>query len=115
MADILDNYYKERGIPRGQYADRRRKGFESIEEQGESRQNAGRRLSLWQQPIHIKEMIAMDSSEKMFELADRLKALRDEKKEAEQFCESCHGPGKQKPLPVTHPPKYRCLFCHKRK
>ena len=26
----------------------------------------------------------MDSSEKMFELADRLKALRDEKKEAEQ-------------------------------
>jgi hypothetical protein len=37
------------------------------------------------------------------------------KKEAEQFCESCHGPGKQKPLPATHPPKYRCLFCHKRK
>jgi len=37
------------------------------------------------------------------------------KKEAEQFCESCHGPGKQAPLPETHPPKYRCLFCHKRK
>jgi chaperonin cofactor prefoldin len=32
----------------------------------------------------MKEIIAMDNSEKMFELADRLKALRDEKKEIEQ-------------------------------
>jgi hypothetical protein len=37
------------------------------------------------------------------------------KKEAEKFCESCHAPGKEAPLPETHPPKYRCLFCHKRK
>jgi hypothetical protein len=37
------------------------------------------------------------------------------KKEAEQFCESCHAPGKEAPLPDNHPPKYRCLFCHKRK
>lgn len=37
------------------------------------------------------------------------------KKEAERYCESCHAPGKQAPLPETHPPKYRCLFCHKRK
>ena len=30
------------------------------------------------------------------------------KKEAEKFCEDCH-----KNLPKNHPPKYRCLFCHK--
>jgi hypothetical protein len=38
-----------------------------------------------------------------------------DKKEAERYCENCHAPGKQAPLPETHPPKYRCLFCHKRK
>ncbi len=37
------------------------------------------------------------------------------KKEAEKFCESCHNPAGQAPLPEKHPPKYRCLFCHKRK
>lgn len=36
------------------------------------------------------------------------------KKEAERVCESCHAPGKESPLPENHPPKYRCLFCHKR-
>jgi hypothetical protein len=36
------------------------------------------------------------------------------KKEAEQHCEQCHAPGKEAPLPESHPPKYRCLFCHKR-
>ena len=37
------------------------------------------------------------------------------KKEAERSCESCHGPTGVSPLPANHPPKYRCLFCHKRK
>jgi hypothetical protein len=37
------------------------------------------------------------------------------KKEAEQFCQSCHGPDQQAPLSATHPPPNRCLFCHKRK
>jgi len=36
------------------------------------------------------------------------------KKEAEKFCNDCHGPGKIAPLSEEHPPKYRCLFCHKR-
>jgi len=36
------------------------------------------------------------------------------KKEAEKFCENCHGADRQKPLPQNHPPKFRCLFCHKR-
>ncbi|MEN8256890.1 MAG: hypothetical protein ABFS09_03405 [Thermodesulfobacteriota bacterium] len=36
------------------------------------------------------------------------------KKEAEKFCESCHFPEGDMPLPENHPPKYRCLFCHKK-
>ena len=36
------------------------------------------------------------------------------KKEAETFCEKCHFPEGEAPLPEDHPPKYRCLFCHKR-
>lgn len=37
-----------------------------------------------------------------------------DKKEAEKHCEKCHNPEGEKPLPEKHPPKYRCLFCHKR-
>jgi hypothetical protein len=27
----------------------------------------------------------------------------------------CHDQNKEVPLPPKHPPKFRCLFCHKRK
>jgi hypothetical protein len=37
-----------------------------------------------------------------------------DKKAAEKFCESCHNPQGEAPLPLDHPPKYRCLFCHKK-
>nr|MBF0223746.1 hypothetical protein [Desulfobulbaceae bacterium] len=37
-----------------------------------------------------------------------------DKKEAETFCETCHNPKGEVPLPANHPPKYRCLFCHKK-
>ncbi len=36
------------------------------------------------------------------------------KMEAEKGCEGCHGE-KTRPLPADHPPKNRCLFCHKMK
>lgn len=36
------------------------------------------------------------------------------KKEAEKTCLDCHGPEGDAPLQEGHPPKYRCLFCHKR-
>jgi hypothetical protein len=36
------------------------------------------------------------------------------KKEAEKFCGECHNPAGVAPLPAGHPPKYRCLFCHKK-
>ncbi len=35
------------------------------------------------------------------------------KKEAERHCSECHGKEVGNPLPKEHPPKYRCLFCHK--
>jgi hypothetical protein len=40
--------------------------------------------------------------------------MKMDKKEAEKFCEECHSPEGVAPLPEDHPPKYRCLFCHKR-
>lgn len=36
------------------------------------------------------------------------------KKEAEKNCTQCHSEEGDSPLPAGHPPKYRCLFCHKR-
>lgn len=41
-------------------------------------------------------------------------AKTGDKKAAEKGCESCHNE-KEKPLPANHPPKYRCLLCHKLK
>lgn len=37
-----------------------------------------------------------------------------QKKEAEKFCETCHAEEGEAPMPEKHPPKYRCLFCHKK-
>ncbi len=34
------------------------------------------------------------------------------RKEAERGCENCHN-ARMNPLPANHPPKDRCLFCHK--
>lgn len=36
------------------------------------------------------------------------------KKEAEKYCENCHNPEGAVPLSKEHPPKNRCLFCHKK-
>lgn len=38
--------------------------------------------------------------------------FRPAKKDAEQLCEPCHQQYGVK-LPPNHPPKHRCLFCHK--
>ena len=42
----------------------------------------------------------------------RFRAMKD-RKEAEKYCGECHSPEGQAPLRKDHPPKYRCLFCHK--
>jgi len=36
------------------------------------------------------------------------------KKAAEVSCIDCHSENNEAPLPAGHPPKFRCLFCHKR-
>ena len=45
---------------------------------------------------------------------EHIEFMKMDKKEAEKFCEECHNPEGVAPLPEKHPPKYRCLFCHKR-
>lgn len=42
----------------------------------------------------------------------RFHAMKN-KKEAEKSCGECHSPNGQVPLSDKHPPKFRCLFCHK--
>lgn len=38
--------------------------------------------------------------------------FKPDKKAAEVYCEPCHKE-KKIPFPPNHPPKNRCLFCHK--
>jgi hypothetical protein len=38
--------------------------------------------------------------------------FKPDKKAAEKLCEPCHDANGIK-LPPNHPPKHRCLFCHK--
>ena len=64
-------------------------------------------LFLWNAPEESTAFIPHDDiHEKFFVM---------EKKVAEKFCEECHSIEGESPLPEDHPPKYRCLFCHKRK
>jgi len=62
---------------------------------------------LFSAPAETTRPLPHDQNHKPFMTMD--------KKEAERFCEECHAPGKQVPLPANHPPPNRCLFCHKRK
>ncbi len=47
------------------------------------------------------------------DIHNRFHTIKD-KKEAEKFCLDCHDQDKDAPLATDHPPKFRCLFCHKR-
>ena len=64
-------------------------------------------LFLWYAPPETTSHLPHDQNNARF--------MTMKKKEAEKSCESCHAPGKEAPLPENHPPKYRCLFCHKQK
>lgn len=55
-----------------------------------------------------------ESTKKLPQDANHLQFYSMGKKEAEKYCGACHAPDGQAPLPVGHPPKYRCLFCHKK-
>ncbi len=63
-------------------------------------------LFLWNAPPETTAKMPWDDDHKKYYPMDR--------KEAEKECENCHKPEGVYPLPVDHPPKYRCLFCHKK-
>ena len=67
---------------------------------------AGLFMFLWNAPEETTKHLPNDDDHSRF--------MKMEKKEAEKFCEECHSPAGVSPLPQDHPPKYRCLFCHKR-
>ena len=63
-------------------------------------------LFLWNAPEETTAPLPHDP--------DHAKFFSMGKKEAEKFCTECHNPDGIA-LPEDHPPKYRCLFCHKKK
>lgn len=67
---------------------------------------AGLFMFLWNAPEETTKHLPNDDDHSRF--------MKMDKKEAEKFCEECHSPDGVSPLPQDHPPKYRCLFCHKR-
>ncbi len=67
---------------------------------------AGIFLFLWNAPEETTTHLPDNENHARF--------MKMDKKEAEKFCEDCHSPDGEVPLPKDHPPKYRCLFCHKR-
>jgi hypothetical protein len=65
---------------------------------------------LWQAPPESTSRVPRDSDhERFFSLVQS-----DGKKAAEKFCEECHNEDGVH-FPEGHPPKSRCLFCHKMK
>lgn len=61
---------------------------------------------LWNAPKETTARLPQDQDHSDF--------LSMDKKEAEKFCGECHSEEGRTPLSVEHPPKYRCLFCHKK-
>jgi len=61
---------------------------------------------LWIAPPETTVLLPLDNDHERF--------MTMKKKEAEKFCGECHDENKNNPLPKDHPPKYRCLLCHKR-
>jgi len=61
---------------------------------------------LWNAPPETTARLPNDENHARF--------MDMKKKEAEKFCGECHSENGVSPLPEDHPPKYRCLFCHKK-
>lgn len=63
---------------------------------------------LWAAPDETTRRIPDDETHhRFFSMVET-----DGKKAAEQFCEECHNENGV-PFSENHPPKFRCLFCHK--
>ena len=65
-------------------------------------------LVLWAAPPETTIRVPYDDTHR------ELKATLEHKgkKATEEICRTCHN-DKDLPLSKNHPPKYRCLFCHK--
>ena len=63
---------------------------------------------LWQAPPESTSRVPYDDDHSQFH--ELVKA--EGKKAAEKFCEDCHN-DEDVAFPEGHPPKARCLFCHK--
>ena len=63
---------------------------------------------LWAAPEESTKRVPHDDNHnRFFDIV-----ATDGKKAAEKFCEECHNAGGV-PFPPDHPPKARCLLCHK--
>ncbi len=63
---------------------------------------------LWLAPAETTKHIPRDDTHLRF-----YKIVHDDgKKAAEKFCQECHNEN-QVAFPAEHPPKFRCLLCHK--
>ncbi len=67
--------------------------------------SAGILIFLLMAPPETTVKVPMDENHKAF--------FHMSKKDAEKHCGKCHGKEAGNPLPAKHPPKFRCLFCHK--
>lgn len=63
---------------------------------------------LWMAPEESTSPVPRDETHLRF--YDMVK--ENGKKAAEKFCDECHNDNNV-PFPAEHPPKARCLFCHK--
>ena len=63
-------------------------------------------LFLWNAPEETTARLPYDEIHQKF--------YTMKKKTAGKHCSSCHYEDGDVPLPADHPPKYRCLFCHKK-
>ncbi len=63
---------------------------------------------LWMAPEETTKHLPKDEiHSKFYPLVQK-----EGKKAAEKFCQNCHNKN-QIPFPADHPPKFRCIFCHK--
>ncbi len=63
---------------------------------------------LWMAPDETTKHLPKDTiHQKFYSIVHK-----DGKKAAEKFCQDCHNK-EQMPFPENHPPKFRCIFCHK--
>ncbi len=63
-------------------------------------------LFLWRAPEESTARIPYDDTHAPF--------YTMKKSTADKQCNFCHNPEGILPLPKEHPPKFRCLFCHKK-